>query len=51
MKIRSMTAEIFLFGTNVLRTNVARTNVIVTVGIFSKKSQEPTFKIWSTLGK
>ena len=33
VKIRSVTAEIFLVWTNVARTNVASTNVTVTVGI------------------
>ena len=44
VKIGSVTAEIFVFWTNVARTNVARTNVIVTVGICFRRSQEPTFK-------
>ena len=51
VKIGSVTAEIFLIWTNVARTNVAWTNVIVTVGIFSKKSHETTFTILSNLGK
>ena len=60
VKIRSITAEIFLIWTNVARTNVvwtnvARTNVFwtnvtMTVGICSRWSQEPTFKIWSIPG-
>ena len=33
VKIRSVTAEIFLIWTNVARTNVALTNVAITVGI------------------
>ena len=33
VKIRSVTAEIFLIWTNVARTNVALTNITVTVGI------------------
>ena len=37
--------------TNVARTNVAWTNVTVTVGIFSRWSQEPAFKVWSKLGQ
>ena len=47
VKIRSGTAEIFLIWTNVARTNVAWTNVNMTVGIFSRCSQEPTFKVSS----
>ena len=46
VKIRSVTADIFLIW-----TNVAWTNVIMAVGIGSKGSQEPTFKVWSKLGK
>ena len=47
VKIWSVTAEIFLIWTNVARTNVAWTNVTVTVGICSRCSQRPTFKVWS----
>ena len=47
VKIRSVIAEIFLIWTNVARTNVAWTNVTVTVGICSRCSQRPTFKVWS----
>ena len=47
VKIGSVTAETFLIWTNVTRTNVAWTNVSVTVGIFSRWSQEPTYKVWS----
>ena len=53
---RPVTAEIFMIWTNVARTNVAWTNVAwsnitVTVGIYSGKSQEPTFEVWSKSGK
>ena len=50
VKIGSVTVEIFLIWTNVARTNVAWTNVTVSVGICSRGSQEPTFKVWSKLG-
>ena len=40
VKIRSVTAEIFLIWTNVARTNVTWTNVTLTVGICSECSQE-----------
>ena len=50
-KIGSVTAKIFLIWTNVSRTNVAWTNVTVTVGICSRWSQEPTFKVWSKSGQ
>ena len=43
VKIRSVTAEIFLIWTNVARTNVAWTNVIVMVSNCSRWSHEPTF--------
>ena len=42
--------EIFLIWTNVARTDVAWKNVTVTVGICSRCSQEPTFKVWSKSG-
>ena len=45
VKIGSVTAEIFQIWANVARTNVAWTNVIVTVGICSRGSLEPTFKV------
>ena len=45
VKIGSVAAEIFLIWTKVARTNVAWTNVIMTVGIGSKWSKEPTFKV------
>ena len=51
VKIGSVTAEVFLIWTNVTRTNVAGTNVTLTVGIGSKCSKEPTFKVSSTLGQ
>ena len=47
VRIGSVTGEIFLKRTNVLGTNVAWTNVTVTVGICSRWSQKPTFKVWS----
>ena len=50
VKIRSVTAEIFLIWTNVARTNVAWTNVTMTVGICSRCSKEPTFKVSSKSG-
>ena len=51
IKIGSVTAEIFLIWTNVARTNVTWTNVTLTVGICSKCSQEPTFKVSSKSGQ
>ena len=56
IKIGSVTAEIFLIWTNVTWTNVAWTNiawtnVTVTVGICSRCSQEPTFKVSSKSGQ
>ena len=51
VKDESVTAEIFLKCTNVTRTNVAWTNVTVTVGICSRCSQGPTFKVWSKSGQ
>ena len=61
VKIRPVTAKILLIWTNVARayvsrTNVARTyvawtNVSKTVGICSRWSQEPTFKVWSKSGQ
>ena len=50
-KIGSVTAEIFLIGTNVARRNVAWTNVTVTVDICERWFQEPTFKVWSKSGQ
>ena len=50
VKVRYITAEIFLIWTNVVRTNVAWTNVPLTVGICSSGYQEPTFKVWLKLG-
>ena len=50
-KIGSVAAEIFLIWTKVARANVAGTNVTVTVGICSKCSQEPTFKVLSKSGQ
>ena len=47
----TVTAEISLIWTNVVRTNVAWTNVTLTVGICSKCSQEPTFKVSSKSGQ
>ena len=47
VKIVSVAAEIFLIWTNVARTHVAWTIVTVTVGICSRGSQEPTFKVLS----
>ena len=40
------TAEIFLIWKNVPRTNFPWTNVNLIVGIFSRCSQEPTFKVY-----
>ena len=56
MKIRSVTAEIFLLWTNVARTNVARTNVAWTnvnliVGICHRGYQEVTFKVSLKFGQ
>ena len=45
-QIGCVPSEIFLKWTNVTRTNVARTNVAWTVGICSRGSQEPNFKVW-----
>ena len=39
VKIRSLTAEIFLIWKNVARTNIAWTNVTMTVRISSRLSQ------------
>ena len=50
LKILPVTAEIFLIWTNVTMKNVACTNVTMIVGICSRWSQEPTFKIWSKSG-
>ena len=47
VKIGSLTPEIFLIWAIVARTNVAWTNVTMTVGICSRCSQEPTFKVSS----
>ena len=38
VKLESVTAEIFLIWTNVIRTNVAWTNVTMAVGICSRYS-------------
>ena len=46
IKIRSVTAEIFLIW-----TKVARTNVNLIVGICSRCSQEATFKVSSKSGQ
>ena len=46
----SVTVEIFLICANVTRANVAWTNVNVTVGICSRCSQEPIFKVSSKSG-
>ena len=46
-----LTAEIFLIWKIVARTNVAWTYVPMTVGICSRCSQEPTFKVLSTSGQ
>ena len=40
-----LTVEIFLIWTIVARTNVAWTSVTMTIGFFSRCSQEPTFKV------
>ena len=45
VKMGSVTADIFLIWTNVARRNVAWTNVTVTVGIYERWFQEPTFKV------
>ena len=50
-KVWSVTAEIFLIWTNVVRTNVDLTNINETVEICSRWSEEPTFKVWSKLGQ
>ena len=50
-KIGSVTVEILLTWTNVARTNVAWTNIILTDGICSKCSQEPTFKVSAKSGQ
>ena len=47
--IKSVTADIILIWTNVTWTNVAWTNVTLTLGICSRWSQEPTFKVLSKL--
>ena len=44
VKIESVTAEIFLIWTNVVRTNVDGTNVTVTVGI-CRCFLDPIFKV------
>ena len=51
IKIRSVTAEIFLIWTDVARTNVAWTNVNMIVGIFAGCSQEATFRVSSKSGQ
>ena len=51
IKIRSIRTEIFLIKTDVAWTNVASTNVTMTVGICSKCSQKPTFKVSSKSGQ
>ena len=45
VKIESVTAELFLIWTNVVRTNDAFTNVTVTVGICCRCSEDPMFKV------
>ena len=51
VKIGSVTAEIFVIWTNVVRTNVAWTNGSMSVGISSRCVQELTFKIGSVTGE
>ena len=51
VKIRSITAEIFLIWTNIEWTNVAWTNVTVTFGICFRCSQEPNCKVSSKSGQ
>ena len=51
VNIRSVIDEILLIWTNVARTSFALTNVIMTVGICSRWSQEPAFKVWSKSGQ
>ena len=51
VKIESVTAEIFLIWSNVVRTNVAWTSVNLIVRICSRCSQEATFKVSSKLGQ
>ena len=51
VKIGSVKVQIFLIRTNVTWTNVVRTNVTDTIGICSRCSQEPTFKISSKSGQ
>ena len=50
VKIRSVTAEIMLIWTIVVRTYVDRTNVTMPVGICYRRYQEPNFKVWSKSG-
>ena len=47
IKIGSITAGTFPIGTNDVRTNVGWTNVIVTVEIYSRCSQDHSFKVSS----
>ena len=46
VQIESVTAEIYLIWTNVVRTNVTETNVIVTLEIFSRWFQEPVESVF-----
>ena len=46
VKSGSVTAEIFLIWTNVIRTNVAWTNVTMIVGIVPRWPQEPTYSLF-----
>ena len=50
-QIGSVIAEIFPIWTNVARINVVWTNITMTVGICSRRSQEPTFKVSSKSGQ
>ena len=55
MKIRSVTAEIFLIWTNVARTNVAWTNVHLTIVLDCPErmgnSLLKRFKVWGKSGQ
>ena len=52
VKIESVTPEIFLIQwRNVVGTNVVWKNVAVTVGICSRCSQNPMFRVWSKLSE
>ena len=50
-QIGSVIAEIFPIWTNVARINVVWTNFTVVDAIYSRCSQEPTFKVSSKSGQ